>query len=258
MAKEAVVSDGAEKIEFLKRKAGIAERNLKSTEKAIESWEAVSDALEDPSEALEELARLYAHEKDSEALLSVYKRRLNVAHSVEERITVLKQIATLYLDCLDRREDAITTYREMLSIEEGREDALSELTQLYVSSKSWDDLVALYVELGNSTQIYELLELKSSDSDSNDERMSLYERMASVAEKHIQEPELAIRALEKVLEVEPKHETTARRLLAYYADRGEHAKAISMHEILLDLTDKQEERLSAHGHNRRNATQTAR
>ena len=246
LAKEAVVSDGAEKIEFLKRKAGIAERNLKSTEKAIESWEAVSDALEDPSEALEELARLYAHEKDSEALLSVYKRRLNVAHSVEERITVLKQIATLYLDCLDRREDAITTYREMLSIEEGREDALSELTQLYVSSKSWDDLVALYVELGNSTQIYELLELKSSDSDSNDERMSLYERMASVAEKHIQEPELAIRALEKVLEVEPKHETTARRLLAYYADRGEHAKAISMHEILLDLTDKQEERLSAY------------
>ena len=246
LAKEAAVAEGAEKIELLKRQASIAERNLKSTEKAIESWEAVSASLEDPSEALEELARLYTHEHNSEALLSVYKRRLDVAHNVEERIDTLRQIATLYLDRLDRRDDAIATYREMLTIDEGRDDALSELTLLYASSKSWDDLVALYVELGNCTQIYELLDVKASDCESDEERMSLYARMATVAEDNLNDADMAIAALEKILAVDPKHETTARRLLAYYSDRGEHAKAISMHEILLSLTENDEDRLATY------------
>ncbi len=244
LEKEAAVSESGEKIELLKRQADIGEHNLRSSEKAIASWEAVSEALEDPSEALQELIRLYGKESNNEALLGVYKRQLTVAHSESERIDTLEQIAHLYLDKLNNRDAAIETYQDMLSIEEGKDRALSSLTQLFVSSHSWDELVNLYTQLGLNEQIYELLDLTAGELDSSDERMSLYERMTDVAEKNVQSSEMAVAALEKILEISPNHEATAKRLLAYYTENGEHEKSIKMHQILLELTNDSSEKLA--------------
>ena len=146
--KEADVADAAEKVTLLKRQAEIGEANLHSPEKAIESWEKLSQCLEDPSEALAELARLYKKQGNFEALLANYQRALEFAHSQSEKIDDLNAIAQIYLTKLDNREKGIETLTGMLDIEEGRQDALDQLTQIRVEAKEWNELVALYTPIG--------------------------------------------------------------------------------------------------------------
>ena len=246
LEKEAVVSDTAEAISLLKRQAEIGETNLRSTEKAISSWEAISQLLKDPSEALEELTRLYDKLGDNAALLKVYERRLEASHSEAERIENIDQIARLYLERLDARDKGIETYREMLAFEAGRDRALNALTQIYVADQAWDALVALYVSLDRSAQVYELLDLTTGDQEDDNDQIALYERMAAVASEQLHDDNMTVAALEKILDIDTTHEKTAKRLLAYYMARGEYAKAINAIQIIIAWTSDLEEKIAMH------------
>ncbi|MBQ9396840.1 MAG: hypothetical protein IJU23_15165 [Proteobacteria bacterium] len=246
IAKEAAVADGGEKISFYRRQAEIAENNLHSPEKAIESWETMSKCLEDPGEALVELVRLYKKQSDYESLLSVYERCAEFAHNEPERIENMEHMAELYLGPLNAREKGIETLRKMLDIEEGRDQALEQLTQLFRESEDWDAMCSLYVELDMCAQLYELLDLTASDVSDEKVQIGLYERMANVASEHLKDDDLVVSAYEKVLGVDPKHEATARKLLDYYTARGEHSKAIDAIQIIIGWTEDKDEKVSRH------------
>ena len=244
--KEAEVAEFAEKVSLLKRQAEIGESNLHSTEKAIESWEKLSKCLEDPSEALEELVRLYKKQGNYEALLGVYQRAFEFAHSESERVDDLNAIAQIYLTKLDNREKGIETLTGLLAIEEGREDALSQLTQIRVEAKEWDEVVALYVSLGRAEQVYELLDLAAGDEEDDKAKIELYNRMAGIAQEELHSDELAISAYEKILDVDATHEETAKRLLKYYREHGNHEKAIEAIQIIIAWTSDLEEKIAMH------------
>ena len=246
IAKEADVADNAEKITLLKRRAEIGENNLHSIEKGIESWEAISNSLEDPSEALQQLIRLYSKQNNNEALLEVYRRQLDVSHSDAERVENLDKIADLYLNKLNSRDKAIETYHTMLDISDGRDNALEQLTKLHIDAEEWDALVKLYADLGQSEQVYELLDLTAGEQDDDSVQIELYERMAQLATEDLHDDDKTIAALEKILDVDSTNEKTARRLLKYYTERGDHAKAIDAIQVIIAWTSDAEEKISMH------------
>ena len=244
--KEADVADDAEKVTLLKRQAEIAEVNLRSSEKAVESWEKLSKCLVDPSEALAELARLYKKQENYEALLGVYRRGLEFAHSQTEKIDDLNEIARIYLTKLGNREKGIETLTGLLDIEEGRQDALDQLTQIRVEAKEWNALIGLYTSLGRAEQVYELLDLTAADEDDDDGRIELYNLMAKIAQDELRSDDMAIAAYEKILEVDATHEETAKRLLKYYRANGNHRKAIDAIQIIIAWTSDPEEKIAMH------------
>jgi len=244
--KEADVADAAEKVTLLKRQAEIGEANLHSPEKAIESWEKLSQCLEDPSEALAELARLYKKQGNFEALLANYQRALEFAHSQSEKIDDLNAIAQIYLTKLDNREKGIETLTGMLDIEEGRQDALDQLTQIRVEAKEWNELVALYTSIGRAEQVYELLDLTAADEDEEETQIELYNLMAKIAQDELHSDDMAIAAYEKILDVDATHEETAKRLLKYYREHGDHKKAIEAIQIIIAWTSDLEEKIAMH------------
>ena len=244
--KEAVVADDAEKVTLLKRQAEIGEANLHSPEKAIESWKKLSECLTDPSEALAELARLYKKQGNYEALLENYQRALEFAHSQSEKIDDLNAIAQIYLTKLDNRDKGIETLTGMLDIEEGRQDALDQLTQIRVEAKEWSELVALYTSIGRAEQVYELLDLTAADEDEEETQIELYNLMAKIAQDELHSDELAIAAYEKILDVDATHEKTAKCLLKYYREYGNHEKAIEAIQIIIAWTSDLEEKISMH------------
>ncbi len=244
--KEADVADAAEKVTLLKRQAEIGEANLHSPEKAIESWEKLSQCLEDPSEALAELARLYKKQGNFEALLANYQRALEFAHSQSEKIDDLNAIAQIYLTKLDNREKGIETLTGMLDIEEGRQDALDQLTQIRVEAKEWSELVALYTSIGRAEQVYELLDLTAADEDEEETQIELYNLMAKIAQDELHSDDMAIAAYEKILDVDATHEETAKRLLKYYREHGDHKKAIEAIQIIIAWTSDLEEKIAMH------------
>ena len=124
----------------------VVEEHLHSVEKAIDSWENMSKVLEDPSEALEELTRLYGKQGNYEALKSVYERALTCSHSESERVDNMEKIANLYLTHLDQRDKGLETLHQMLGMDEGRDQALEQLTQLHRDAEEWDALIELYTE----------------------------------------------------------------------------------------------------------------
>ena len=244
--KESAIAEGAEKIALLKRQAEIGETNLHSTEKAVSSWEAMTLVLSDPSEALEELARLYRKEEKYEALLGVYKRELEFAHSTTERIDDLNAIAQIYMTKLHARDKAIETWTEIIDIPEGREDALSQLTQIRVEAQEWEELVKLYVSLDRAEQVYDLLDLTAGNVDDEETQIELYNIMADVAQNELHDDERAVSAYEKILDVDATHEATAKRLLQFYRVQGKHAKAIEAIQIIIAWTSDLEEKIRMH------------
>ena len=237
LGKEADACEPSERVSLLKRRAEIGENNLHSAEKAIESWEAMSCCLEDPREALEELVRLYGKQNNYTALLSAYERLIDHAHSDAERVEHLENVAHLYIDHLEDRAKGIEVLHKMLDIEEGRDNALSLLTELHVKASEWDELLKLYIDLGRADQLYELFDLTASTLDDRATQIYLYERMADVALDTLNDEDKGIAAYEKILEADARNEKTARRLLEFYTSRGEHRKAIKALEIILGWTE---------------------
>jgi tetratricopeptide (TPR) repeat protein len=196
------------------------------------------DAADD--EALGLLDALYRRTERWNDLISVFRRRIDLAIEPEEREQHYAHMAAVYEEKLGQPEQAIAAYREVLASDESSLTALAALDALFSRQKMWDELA-------------ENLDAQLRLAITDEEQLALMLRLASHREERMGQVDQAIEIFRQVLDRdatnaaalaalerlgrEEQHELTIADILEpLYRQSGDYGKLIGVYEVQVRRT----------------------
>ena len=121
------------------RLAAIEER-LGKVPEAAQSYEKVLKLDPADAEALQAMDALYRGTGHWEELISVFRRRIDLAENSAEGEAIYAQMAQVYEEKLGKPDEAIAAYREVLALDPTSHVALNALDGLFTRRGLWNEL----------------------------------------------------------------------------------------------------------------------
>ena len=146
-------------------------------------------------------------------LIEILSKKAGALEDTEEVIRLKHQIGQLFEERLGDGARAIETYKEILSVDPQNIAALKALERLYEKTGDMEDYL-------------DVLEQQLDVTGTDEERISLYERMAAAWEEQFRKPERAWEALEKILLINDRHEPTLQTLERLYRQERRSAELV--------------------------------
>ncbi|HKE19803.1 MAG TPA: tetratricopeptide repeat protein, partial [Kofleriaceae bacterium] len=198
-------------------------------DRAIQTWRQVvhqHPALRTPRR---ELARVLRQAEKWGPLVEALKdEEHRLSSTPDEQVAVLHELADAYGN-LRNDLTAVNTLGQILKIDPGNVAALDQLIALYERMKRWPDLVAV---LGKRAPLY----------DDPAQRVAVYLRVANLYIEKFSNQAEAIKAFEKVLEIDPDNQQAVHHLIEVYEKRRDWEKYIALREREIDRTADPAER----------------
>ncbi|MDB4961753.1 MAG: repeat-containing protein [Myxococcales bacterium] len=227
--------------------ADLARAVRRDLQLAREYYQKVLDGQIDDRRALAALESIYRETNDNEKLTEVLLRQADAATAdVDDRVGALVEAAGLYIE-LDRIDDSISTWEQVLAVAPERRDAVDALEQLYRSQGRWPDVVDLYERrLGFATSIEEAVGLRVQLGEIHERHLhdieaaiDNYSAALSGDSRHVQ----ALAAVERFL-VDPELRAMAAEVLEpIYVAQQRWPELIRVHEAKLESASDPRERL---------------
>ena len=200
-------------------------------DRAIAVWRQVVQQHPSLRTPRRELARVLRQAEKWGPLVEALKdEEHRLSATPDEQVAVLHELADAYGN-LRNDLTAVNTLNQILKIDPGNVAALDQLIALYERMKRWPDLVAV---LGKRAPLLE----------DPAERVAVWLRVASLYIEKFSNQAEAIKAFEKVLELEPDHEVAIRHLIEVYEKRRDWEKYIALREREIDRTTSPAERIA--------------
>jgi tetratricopeptide (TPR) repeat protein len=172
---------------------------------AGEYYQKVLDSQPDDRRALVALESIYRDVNDDERLTEILLRQADSVNAdVDERVGALVEAAGLYVT-LDRPDDAIATWEQVLEVAPERRDAVAALESLYREQGRWPDVVELYERrLGFATSV--------------EEAVALRVQLGEIHERHLHDVETAIDNYAAALGGDSRHAVALAAIERYLQD----------------------------------------
>lgn len=154
---------------------------------AVEAYNKLLEVKEDSEEAIDALERLLPSLGQFTELVTILRKKAELAPDPLDAKDCFYKIAEIQESTLEDTEEAITTLRNLLNIDDTDEVAIASLERLYLASESWTDLVGIY-----QRKIESLMD--------TDERRTVIFQMAYVYEAKVEEAFEAVAAYRSVLD----------------------------------------------------------
>ncbi|MFU8803745.1 MAG: hypothetical protein ACNA8W_08060, partial [Bradymonadaceae bacterium] len=165
--------------------ADVYQAHLGDEDRAMAYLTSVLEAEPLHESALEVLLSIYTRQGQWEAVLELMERQFEAASSAERRIELLLKRGEIFDQKLERHDEAAATYWAIIENVPLHEEGLAALHDLYK-------------RLGAHDGLYDLLEHRAAQSESEDEGIALYLEMGELARKYLaQTPERRIAALQR-------------------------------------------------------------
>jgi tetratricopeptide (TPR) repeat protein len=180
-------------------------------------YQKVLDGQPDDRRALVALEAIYRDTGDDERLTEILLRQADSANAdVDERVGALVEAASLYV-ALDRPDDAIATWEQVLEVAPERRDAVAALEALYREQDRWPDVVELYERrLGFATSV--------------EEAVALRVQLGEIHERYLHDVETAIDNYAAALGGDSHHAVALAALERYLRDPDARAVAAEVLE----------------------------
>ncbi|HVT06900.1 MAG TPA: tetratricopeptide repeat protein [Polyangia bacterium] len=186
----------AERIDFLYKRAQLAEGELGDRVEAQRIYNEIS-LLEPPGgPAAEKLAELYVAGHDYAKLAELRERQLGAIADPTARARIMLELAALYRDRLGDGDQAAVYLHAVLEIEPENQVALAAYAEHFREKGDWAALADL-LEFS-----YERARVSGSTVE---ELLPRLEEIAAVAEKQLGDPERALAAWMRAEELAPNH-----------------------------------------------------
>ncbi|EDM78752.1 adventurous gliding motility protein AgmK [Plesiocystis pacifica SIR-1] len=190
----AAQGDPVESAGLWREAASVAEQMLAEPALAIEDLRQLIDADETDGPGWSRLLALLAQSGDHEALVDALGRRVMITEDEAERRELRYRQANHLVDKLERFEDAITVYNDMLASDPNELVAVNELQVLLRRLERWQD-------------IRDLLERKLEIVE-GEEQIAVQEEMARLAEEKLDDTTDAVEVLQRVVMEHPERDAT--------------------------------------------------
>ncbi len=210
------VYDGGKLAVIHGRMGELARDRLEDKARAAESFEKVLDLEPDSAGAMEALRGLYREMEEWHYLQEVLVKKLSIVEAESERVEVLAALGDNAEQHLDRSDNAIEYYRQILALRPKNAAAFDRLLSLYESDARWYDLVEA---------LRDRVSVLREEGAESGVIIGLLVKLATVANEHLGDADLAIETLNEVLDADPHHAGALTVLARLYERSGEWEKA---------------------------------
>ena len=198
--------------------ADVARHRLEDKEIAREFYREVLESAPDNIRALDALESLYAEMEDYEPLLGILRTRADLElEDQKARRNYLSRAAILCDDVLDRPEDAISLWEQVLNVSPGDRQASDALEKLYSKGERWHDLA-------------ELLERRFEFVEDIEEAVALRFRLGKICSEELGNQDRALINFRAALGGDPRHEETVERIEQFLDDEDRKGDAAAILE----------------------------
>ncbi|HEX2871348.1 MAG TPA: tetratricopeptide repeat protein [Polyangiaceae bacterium] len=202
-----ITPDVEEKKELYRAAARRWLEQFSNAQNATEAYAALIKVAPDDREARERLEELYRKRRAWAPLYELYAADLKQAEGAKQ-LPLLREMAALAAERLNRPADAIQLYQQTLQIDPTRADVLDALEKL--SERSRD-----YATLASALERRVELEADATG------KLAALQKLGTVYAEHIQDAEQAVRTWRRVLELSPGHSRALRVLREAYLGSGD-------------------------------------
>ena len=202
--------------------ARVVENDVGDVERAIELYRRVLSI--DPTNlgAAEALQTLFQSTERFADMSLVLQRKAEILTELEEQKAALYQAATLEEEVLERPENAISVYQQVLHLDPEDLRSVDALINLYLKAQRWQDLLEVYSK-------------KADLVADPEEKKLIYYEVGAVYERELGNVQSSIDVYQKVLELDPDDLTALGRLDVLYqtAQNWSDLLTVLMHEAEL-------------------------
>ncbi|HWU88034.1 MAG TPA: hypothetical protein VN253_12195, partial [Kofleriaceae bacterium] len=221
--------------------ARMAATKVKKPEICTYWWEKVIQYEPTHDEALAELYKLYERNKEWDKLADICSRQADAAPDDKLRADALQRLGLLYTEKVEHSGKAIDAWQRLLAIDENNRRAQDALKKLYVSEARWDELEEFYRSRNKIDEYIRVLE-REVEAGSEQHRLSLAMKIATLYRDVLQKPDRAMRAFEKVLTLDEENLAAAEALIPLYETGRDPKALVRVLEIQLRATEDPHER----------------
>ena len=227
---------GAKVIEVAK----MAATKVKKPEICTYWWEKVLQYEPTYEEALAELYKLYERNKEWDKLADICSRQADGATDDKLRADALQRLGLLYTEKVEDSAKAIDAWQRLLRIDENNRRAQDALKKLYVTEARWDDLEEFYRSRGKLDEYIRVLE-REVEAGSEAHRLALAMKTAVLYRDEMAKPDRAMRAFEKVLQLDDDNLEAAEALIPLYETGRDPRALVRVLEIQLGATPAEDQ-----------------
>jgi golgin subfamily B member 1 len=204
-------SGDVQEAEIRAKVAHLAAERLSDPARAIETWKRVLDLRGEDPEALGALANLYETAQQWAELCDVLEREYDIAESDEQRVQILGRRARIFLEQLNRDEQALSDYQRVLDLEYSNLGALRAIAGIWRKRQDAPELVAaLHAIVDRGQGLVDPQELKAT-----------FRELGKTYGEILGQGYDAADAWRKLLEVDPADFEAMAALEAIYKSQGQ-------------------------------------
>ena len=172
---------------------------LMQTDEAIDAWLHVVNLEASNMEALAALENLYSGEARFNEVIQVLERKVKVLSSKEEKIDVLMEVARLWEENLDNKNEAAGVCLEILDLDRSFMAADETVERIYRETEEWGLLIQHLVERAEAFEETEI-------------QVSSLQAAAKVVEFEVGDVDMGFELLKNAFQLDYGNEITSREL----------------------------------------------
>ena len=214
---------------------------VEDVDSAIARYRIVLEADEHHIQAIEALDQLYEQTERWAELAGILQKEVQLAPSPEDVLAFQFRLGQVYQHYLNRIDDAIEQYREILAAEPEHSQALGALEMLFAEGvqplKIGEILEPLYRMSESWDRLIGVQQIQLRYQEDPEERVSMMHRLAEIAEDRASDHQLALEWMQRALLESPTHDHSASEVerLAAMLDRWDqlantYADVLATHE----------------------------
>lgn len=199
----AAVESVAEQAALLYDAGKIAQADLHDVERAIGLYRRVLERDRSHAGAVERLGPLHFERREWDEALEAFHRTLAVSKDAGAKLTALKSLGTIYQEHRQDLVKAVQSFHAALQTDPGDVDCLRRLGAVYKEARDWSSAVNVFLRLADATPDFK-------------EKVGSLLQLGELYEQGTRQPDHAITAYRKVLELDPSNQVAILRLLELY------------------------------------------
>ena len=203
-----ITPDIEEKKELYRSAARRWLEQFSNAQNATDAYAALLKIAPKDPEAHERLEDLYRKRRAWDKLFELYSADLEGAEG-GAKLSLLKELAQLAAERLNRGADAVELYKKILEIDPTRAEVLDALEKYAERAKDWPTLA-------------EVLERRVASLEDDAARLTALQKLGTVYAEHIADHQKAARAWQRVLELSPGHSRALRVLRETYLQGADY------------------------------------